>query len=106
MGKLVKQVRLNNLEYNPNRDPGIYRRVPEKPFRIQAVLDGKGEAHATVEVDGIVRCEQNLRIPGTFNCEIRFDTPGVRVAMLFVRANGETFRQSLRLDVAPHEWIG
>lgn len=106
MGRLVKQVRLNNLEYNPNRDPEVYRRVPDKPFRIQALLGGSGEAHATVEVDGITRCEQNLKTPGTFSCEIQFDTPGVRVAMLLVKSNGETFQQSLRLDVVPHEWIG
>ncbi len=52
MKKLVKLVKVNNLQYNPNRDPEVYRRVTKENFRIQALLDGNGTAKAKVEVEG------------------------------------------------------
>lgn len=39
MQKLVRQIRLNNLQYNALRDPAVYRRCANQPFRIQARLD-------------------------------------------------------------------
>ncbi|MDA8390337.1 MAG: hypothetical protein M0Z76_06370 [Gammaproteobacteria bacterium] len=108
MNTLVKFVRLNNLTYNANRDPAVYRRVPKKPFRIQALLNGSGRAHAQVLVDGetSARCDQQISLPDTFTCEVAFDTPGTRVATLVIESGGQTFRQDLRLDVMAHEWIG
>ena len=106
MSKLVKLVKLNNLQYNANRDPEVYRRVPKKPFRIQALLDGTGKARATVEVEGKTACNETIELPGTFTCEVAFDTPGIRVAVLKVEGAGEAYRQDLRLDVMAHEWIG
>ncbi|MHB8253665.1 MAG: hypothetical protein ACYDEV_08190 [Acidiferrobacter sp.] len=108
MKKLVKLVRLNNLIYNTNRDPQIYRRVPKKPFRIQALLDGDGRAHAQVLVDGEVkaRCDQQINLPDTFTCEVAFDTAGSRMATLIIESGGQSFRQDLRLDVMEHDWIG
>lgn len=106
MDTLVKLVKLNNLQYNPNRDPEVYRRVPNKPFRIQALLAGGGSARAKVDVEGRTPCNQTVDLPGTFTCEISFDTPGVRIATLTVERNGELFKQDLRLDVMPHAWIG
>lgn len=106
MSKLVKLVKLNNLQYNANRDPEIYRRIPNKPFRIQALLSGTGNARAMVEIDGKMPCNQSIDLPGTFTCELSFDTPGIRMATLVVEGMGESYRQSLRLDVMPHEWIG
>ena len=106
MSKLVKIVKLNNLQYNPNRDPEVYRSVPNKAFRIQALLDGTGKAKARLEVNGKVPCDQSLSLPGTFNCEIAFDTPGTRIATLTVEGLGEKYVQDLRLDVREHEWIG
>ncbi|MHB1566252.1 MAG: hypothetical protein ACYCXG_05995 [Acidiferrobacter sp.] len=108
MKTVVKLVRLNNLIYNPNRDPEIYRRVPNKPFRIQALLDGSGKAHAQILVDGETkaRCDQQVNMPDTFTCEFAFDTPGTRMATLVIESGDQTFRQDLRLDVMPHGWIG
>ena len=108
MKKLVKLVRLNNLTYNVNRDPQIYRRVPKKPFRIQALLDGNGRAHAQVLVDGETkaRCDQQVNLPDTFTCDVAFDTPGIRMATLVIESGGQSFRQDLRLDVMEHDWIG
>lgn len=106
MSKLVKAIKLNNLQLNANRDPEVYRRVPNKPFRIQALLAGTGKARAKVEVEGATPCNQSVDLPGTFTCEIVFATPGVRVAMLTVEGMGESFTQHIRLDVMAHEWIG
>ena len=108
MKKLVTLVRLNNLIYNTNRDPQVYRRVPKKPFRIQALLNGEGRAHAQVIVDGEAkaRCDQQINLPNTFTCELAFDTPGSRTATLVVESGGQSYRQDLRLDVMEHEWIG
>ncbi|WP_297390244.1 hypothetical protein [Acidiferrobacter sp.] len=108
MKKLVKLVRLNNLIYNTNRDPQVYRRVPKKPFRIQALLEGEGRAHAQVIVDGETqaRCDQQITLPNTFTCEVAFDTAGSRVATLIIEKGGESFRQDLRLDVMDHAWVG
>ncbi len=108
MKKLVKLVRLNNLIYNTNRDPQVYRRVPNKPFRIQALLEGEGRARAQVLVDGEsqARCDQQITLPNTFTCEFAFDTSGSRVATLVIEQGGETFRQDLRLDVMEHAWVG
>ncbi len=108
MKKLVKLVRLNNLIYNTNRDPQVYRRTPKKSFRIQALLEGEGRARAQVVVDGEnqARCDQQVTLPNTFTCEFAFDTAGSRVATLIVEKGGETFRQDLRLDVMDHAWVG
>ncbi len=108
MKKLVTLVRLNNLIYNANRDPQVYRRVPKKPFRIQALLSGEGRAHAQVIVDGETqaRCDKQINLPDTFTCELAFDTPGSRTATLVIESGGQSFRQDLRLDVIEHEWIG
>lgn len=106
MSKLVRIVKLNNLQYNPNRDPEVYRSVPNKAFRIQALLGGTGKAKAKLEVDGKVPCNQSLDLPNTFTCEIAFDTPGTRMATLTIEGLGENFVQDLRLDVRDHAWIG
>jgi len=108
MKKLVKLVRLNNLIYNTNRDPQVYRRVTKKPFRIQALLEGEGRARAQVLVDGETqaRCDQQISLPNTFSCEFAFDTAGSRIATLLIESGGESFRQDLRLDVMDHKWVG
>jgi len=108
MKNLVKLVRLNNLTYNANRDPQIYRRVPKKPFRIQALLNGDGRARAQVLVDGEdkARCDQQVNLPDTFTCDVAFNTPGIRMATLIIEGGGQSFRQDLRLDVMEHDWIG
>ena len=107
MKKLVKLVKLNNLQYNANRDPEVYRRVANENFRIQAMLDGSGQAKCKIaDVTGKILAEKNVALPGVFNHEISFPTPGVRVITLSVEANGEKYAQDLRLDVLEHTWIG
>lgn len=107
MKKLVKMVKLNNLQYHPNRDPQIYRRCPNETFRIQALLDGAGQARCKlVDEAGKVIAEKIVVLPGTFTHELSFPTPGIRLVALEIESDGEKFRQDLRLDVLDHAWIG
>ncbi len=105
--KLVGQIKLNNLQYNALRDPAVYRRCANEPFRIQALLAGKGEARCLLsDQAGKVIVEKHLTLPGMFDHEIAFSTPGVRVVTLAIEGNGGKFAQSLRLDVLEHAWVG
>ena len=104
---LVKLIKLNNLQYNPNRDPAVYRRCVNQPFRIQALLDGASEARcALYDAQGKVVVEKSIARPGAFTHEVAFDTPGTRIVTLTVEGNGQKFSQDLRLDVLEHAWIG
>lgn len=102
----VKFLKLNGLQYNPNRDPQFYRRLAKQPFQLQASLDGTGTAKARFEVEGKVVCEKSVPLPGKFDCQLSFDTPGTRVGAFTVEFGTESFQQDIRLDVMDHEWIG
>lgn len=107
MKKLIKMLKLNNLQYNPNRDPQVYRRLPDEAFRIQAWLDGSGTAACKItDAAGKVLAETSVTLPGVYTQELRFPTPGVRVVTLSVSAGGESVSENLRLDVLDHAWIG
>ncbi|MCU0896053.1 MAG: hypothetical protein MUC55_00975 [Burkholderiales bacterium] len=107
MKQLVKQVRLNNLQYNANRDPQVYRRTANQAFRIQALLGGSGPAQVTLTgADGKTIASASVDAPGTFTHELRYATAGTRVVSLEVARGAEKFRQDLRLDVLEHAWIG
>ena len=107
MKKLVKLVKVNNLQYNLNRDPEVYRRSVNENFRIQALLDGTGAMKCKLlDTTGKVLNEQSVNAPGTYTHEISFATPGVRVVTMMVEGSGEKFSQDLRLDVLEHAWIG
>jgi hypothetical protein len=104
---LVRQIKLNNLQYNALRDPAVYRRCANEPFRIQALLAGAGEAKCTLsDQSGKLLAEARIALPGTFAHELAFATPGVRVVTLTIEGCGERFAQDLRLDVLEHAWIG
>lgn len=107
MKKLVKLVKLNNLQYNANRDPQAYRRCVNEPFRIQALLEGSGTARCTVsDESGKTLAEKSVALPGTFTHELSFPSPGTRVVTLTVEDGREKFSQDLRLDVMEHAWVG
>ena len=104
---LLKTLSLNGLQYNPNRDPQVYRRCVNEPFRIRAVLEGAGEARCCVEdAQGRSLAKQTLALPGTFDCTVMFDTPGSRVVSIRIDAVDQTAAEDLRLDVLEHAWIG
>ncbi len=43
------------------------------------------------------RAYRSIELPDTFACDLNFDTPGMRVTMLFVETAGESFAQDIRL---------
>ena len=107
MNRLVKFVKLNNLQYNANRDPQVYRRVVGEPFRIQAFLAGAGSAKCALrDAAGGVIAEQELVPPGPFNVEVVYREPGQRVVTLDVTRGAERYTQDLRLDTLEHAWVG
>ncbi|MBI4195185.1 MAG: hypothetical protein HY526_08910 [Betaproteobacteria bacterium] len=104
---LVKLIRLNGLQYNPNRDPQVYRRCVNEPFRIQAVLEGTGLGRCRIsDAQGGIISEAGVDLPGTFQHEITYATPGTRIVTLTVEAGDQRVSQDLRLDVLEHEWLG
>ncbi|HSO08093.1 MAG TPA: hypothetical protein VLW45_12700 [Pelomicrobium sp.] len=107
MQRLLKMLKINNLQYNANRDPEVYRRAVNKPFRIQAVLAGSGTARCQlVDAAGKVVADKSLQLPGTFTHELSYGAPGVHVLRLKVEGGGQVAEQDLRLDVVEHDWIG
>ena len=65
---LVRQIKLNNLQYNALRDPAVYRRCANEPFRIQALLAGAGEAKCALsDQAGKVIVEKCVTLPGVFD---------------------------------------
>jgi hypothetical protein len=96
---LVRMVKVNGLQYNANRDPQAYRRAAGEPFRLEALLDGTGEAQCTVSDEhGSVLAEARVARPGRFSCALTFDQPGSRLVTLRVGAGDAEFAQTLRLD--------
>ncbi len=104
--KLVKMIKLNNLQYNPNRDPEVYRRPVNKEFRLQVLLNGSGSASVRLDAEGQTLSEATVNLPGAFECKFSFDSPGTRVGTLTIEGGGDSYRQDVRLDVTEHEWIG
>ncbi len=107
MKKLVKLVKLNNLQYNANRDPAVYRRCANETFRIQALIDSDNTVECTLtDAAGKVLGKQAVSGPGQCTHEVSFPTPGIRLVTLNVSGQGQTFSQDLRLDVMEHAWHG
>jgi hypothetical protein len=107
MGKLVRLVRINGLQFNANRDPQVYRRAVGEPFRIQALVDsGAGVRCSLRDVGGRILATADVPAGGTFTHELTFNSPGVHVLTLVAERGGESFAQDLRLDVLAHAWVG
>lgn len=102
----VKTLRINGVEYNPNRDPQFYRRLPKQAFQVQAILAGKGNASVKFEADGKTVAEKTIPLPGKFECSVAFDTPSTRIGVLTVQVGNDKVQRSIRLDVMDHAWIG
>jgi hypothetical protein len=107
VGTLVRLVKLNNLQFNANRDPQVYRRLPGEKFRIQAFLAGAGSARCTLsDASGAVIATREVAAPAAFDAELSFQAPGQYLVTLDVTRGAERFSQDLRLDVLAHAWIG
>lgn len=107
MQPLLRMIKINNLQYNANRDPQVYRRTVNEPFRVQAVLGGSGTARCQlVDTAGKVVADKSIALPGTFSHELAYAAPGVHVLRLKVEGGGRAAEHDIRLDVLEHHWIG
>lgn len=106
MNGTVKFIKLNNLQYNPNRDPQFHRRTVDQEFRLQVVLEGAGTAKVRFSTEDKMLCEQNVALPGSLDCRFSFASPGSRVGVLTVETNGAHEQRYIRLDVEERAWIG
>ena len=107
MSTLVKLVKLNNLQFNANRDPQVYRRVAGESFRIQAFITGSGSAKCILrDASGATLAAQDVTPPDPFNVEVSYNEPGQYIVTLDVVRGAERFTQDLRLDVLAHAWVG
>jgi len=105
MTRLVKLVRLNGFQYNPNRDPQVYRRTVGAPFRIDALIDSN--ARCTLrDAQGNVLAAAEVPAGGTFSHTLTYDRPGGQVVTLAAEGAAGSFVLDLRLDVLAHAWIG
>lgn len=105
--KLIKFIKINNLQYNILRDPQAYRRVAGEPFRIQVVIAGSGESMVTLaDEKGATLVEGKVRAPGTFSHELAFAKPGVRIVTVTARHADHSEAIDMRLDVMAHAWVG
>lgn len=102
----IKQIKLNQLEYNLNRDPQVYRRVKNKPFNLKVFLSGTGNASVKLSVAGEVMAEGNVSLPGVFEANPVFDTAGSRVGTITVSKDGESFESFVRFDVMDRAKVG
>ena len=106
MANPIKQIKLNNLEYNSNRDPQVYRSTVNKPFDLLVKLQGSGSVPVTLTVAGETLAEGNVTLPGDFTATPSFGSAGSRVGTITVTKDGENFIQYVRFDVMEHAWIG
>jgi hypothetical protein len=107
VSKLVKLVKLNNLQFNANRDPQVYRRLPGETFRIQAFLAGPGSAHCALrDASGAAIAARDVMPSEPFDVDVTYKEPGQHVVTLEVTRGADRFTQDLRLDVLDHAWIG
>jgi len=105
--KIIKLIKINNLQYNILRDPQAYRRVAGQPFRIQVGVGGEGRVHVTLADErGALLAEGEVAAPGTFSHELTFAQPGVRIVTVTAQHPGRNESRDLRLDVMAQAWVG
>jgi len=105
--KLIKIIKINNLQYNPQRDPQAYRRTAGEPFRLQAMIVSREIVRVTLsDEQGKTVAQHDLRGSGTFSHELTFAEPGVRIVTLAAKEPGRSESHDLRLDVMAETWKG
>lgn len=104
---LIKYIKINGLQYNPQRDPQAYRRAVNIPFRIQVALEGTGQARCALHDDtGTLITTKTVALPGTFAHDMTYPTAGSRLVTFSAEAGSEKVARDLRLDVMEHEQRG
>lgn len=102
----IKQIKLNNLEYNANRDPQVYRRSKNKPFDLKVLLTGTGSAKVSLSLGNETVSEETVSLPGAFSANPSFDSAGTRVGTLTVEKNNEKIDAYIRFDVLEEDYKG
>ncbi|MDH3326020.1 MAG: hypothetical protein OEM38_04800 [Gammaproteobacteria bacterium] len=100
----IKIIKLNNVQYNSNRDPQVFRRVVNKPFRLQVFLGGTGNANVSLTTGDNTLSQQTVTLPGTFDCNVEFATAASHLGTVNVEVNGETYKDYVRFDVTDTPW--
>lgn len=104
MTRLVRSIRPNGLDYNPNRNPWTTRRPAGSTFRIHARLGGGGSARVElVDAQGHVLRASFVALPGEYTHGPVIDAAGARRITLKVSATNKYFAQDLNLEVAHPE---
>jgi hypothetical protein len=104
MAPLVRLVKVNGLQYNRNRDPQAYRRAPGVPFRIQALVEGRGETRVSlVASDGATIASATVTAPATWTHDVAYAEPGSRLVRVEVARGEARYGIDLRLDVVAAE---
>jgi hypothetical protein len=105
--KIIKLIKINNLQYNALRDPQVYRRVAGEPFRIQVGIAGSGTVRVTLaDEKGACLVQGEVPAPGTFSHELTHARPGVRIVTITAQHADRSESQDVRLDSMAHAWIG
>jgi hypothetical protein len=100
-------IKINGLQYNPQRDPQAYRRCVNQPFRIEALIRGTGTARCSLrDAQGALLSEQAVALPGVYTHEFAYATPGTRIVTLTVETGEASSTCNLRLDVLERAWVG
>ena len=106
MDKAIKQIKLNGLIYNFNRDPAVYRRVKNQAFDLKVDLQGNGQVTAKLLVEGNTLAEQQVNLPGSFVANPSFETAGTRVGTILLEEGANIQQAYVRFDVLEHAWVG
>ena len=105
--QIIKFIKINNLQYNALRDPQVYRRLADQPFRIEVAVGGTGRVQVTLADErGEPLAAGEVAAPGTFSHELRFAQPGVRIVTVNAQHADRGESRDLRLDVMARAWKG
>lgn len=102
----ISQISLNNLEYNTNRDPQVYRRSINKPFNLKVKMIGSGSANVSLKVAGETISKESVSLPGLFEANPSFDSVGTRVGTILVESGNNVFETFIRFDVLEKDYTG
>lgn len=104
---VIKFIKINNLQYNPQRDPQAYRGIAGAALRIQVAVGSSGPTRVSLaDEKGALLGEGQVQGPGTFSHELNWIHPGVRIVTVTAQHAEHSESRDLRLDIMAHAWIG
>lgn len=104
---IIKFIKINNLQYNPLRDPQAYRGVAGAALRIQVAIGSSGTTRISLaDEKGALLAEGEVEGPGTFSHGLNWIRPGVRIVTITAQHADRSESRDVRLDIMAHAWIG